>query len=136
LPSLVAWSPASEAARLGAAGGAGRSVNVTRTGSRGEAREAAHGMPGAPAVFPSRERQRWAGPAGDGGTLPGEIVLRDGTKAWIWPLPPGDGAVLRGGFAALSDRSRYRRFLSSVPELTEPMLRRLVDEVDGITTWR
>jgi hypothetical protein len=71
-----------------------------------------------------------------GGALPGEIVLRDGTPALIWPLLPSDRAVLREGFAALSDRSRYRRFLSSTPELTEPMSRRLVDDVDGITTWR
>jgi acetyltransferase len=64
-------------------------------------------------------------------TLPGEILLTDGTPVLIWPLLPTDRAVLREGFAALSERSRYRRFLSATPELTEPMLRRLVDDVDG-----
>jgi GNAT superfamily N-acetyltransferase len=67
-----------------------------------------------------------------GGALPGELVLRDGTPAMIWPLLPSDRAMLREGFAALSERSRYLRFLSSIPELTEPMLQRLVEKVDGI----
>jgi GNAT superfamily N-acetyltransferase len=47
-------------------------------------------------------------------------------------LLPSDRAVLREGFAALSDRSRYRRFLSPVRELTDPMLERLVGDVDGV----
>jgi RimJ/RimL family protein N-acetyltransferase len=68
----------------------------------------------------------------DASTLPGETVLRDGTPALIWPLLSTDRAGLREGFAALSDASRYRRFLSSRTELTEPMLLRLIDGVDGI----
>jgi RimJ/RimL family protein N-acetyltransferase len=72
-------------------------------------------------------------PQGNGsGGLPGEIRLRDGTPALIWPVLPSDRKVLREGFAGLSDRTRYRRFLSAVPQLTEPMLRRLVDDVDGV----
>lgn len=59
-------------------------------------------------------------------------MLRDGTPALIWPLLPSDRATVREGFIALSDRSRYQRFLSAMPDLTEPVLRRLVDEVDGI----
>lgn len=95
-------------------------------------REAGHGMPDHPAVFLQGDHWQRASAPHDGGVLPGEIVLRDGTPALIWPLLPTDRAVVREGFAALSDRSRYRRFLSSTPNLTEPMLRRLVDEVDSI----
>lgn len=66
------------------------------------------------------------------GTAPTEALLRDGTPALIWPLLPNDRAALRRGFAELSDRSRYRRFLSPTPELTDRLLRHLVEGVDGV----
>jgi RimJ/RimL family protein N-acetyltransferase len=71
-------------------------------------------------------------PADDDTVLVEELVLRDGTPAMIWPLLPSDRAMLSEGFAALSAKSRYQRFLSPLPSLTEPALRRLVDDVDGI----
>jgi RimJ/RimL family protein N-acetyltransferase len=61
-----------------------------------------------------------------------EVLLRDGTPALIWPLLPNDRAALLKGFAELSDRSRYRRFLSPTPELTDRLLKHLVDDVDGV----
>jgi RimJ/RimL family protein N-acetyltransferase len=65
-------------------------------------------------------------------SFPSEVLLRDGTPALIWPLLPTDRAALRDGFAELSDRSRYRRFLSAVPELTDSLLAHLVEDVDGV----
>lgn len=59
-----------------------------------------------------------------------EVVLRDGTPAVAWPLLATDRAALRDGFASLSPDSRYRRFLSGVPRLSESALRVLVDAVD------
>lgn len=61
-----------------------------------------------------------------------EAVLRDGTRACIWPLLPGDRQALREGFELLSVSSRDHRFLAGVPHLTEHLLDHLVDEVDGI----
>ena len=61
-----------------------------------------------------------------------EVTLRDGTSAFIWPLLHQDRQALRDGFAALSAQSRHDRFLSSVRQLSESMLRVLVDEVDGV----
>ena len=61
-----------------------------------------------------------------------ETGLGDGTRALILPLLPGDREAIRDGFEHLSHESRNRRFLSSVPHLTEGMLDHLVDEVDGV----
>lgn len=61
----------------------------------------------------------------------GGVRLADGTAVALRPLGPGDGKMLAAGFDRLSDRSRYRRFLSPVPRLTSSMLDFLTS-VDGI----
>ena len=60
----------------------------------------------------------------------GRLRLADGTDIAVRPLLPGDGALLAAGFERLSSRSRYRRFLSPVPRLTDSMLAFLTS-VDG-----
>jgi len=64
--------------------------------------------------------------------LPGELALRDGTPALIWPLLPSDARTLREGFRHLSPQSRRSRFLSPLDDLDEAMLERLVGGVDGV----
>jgi RimJ/RimL family protein N-acetyltransferase len=61
-----------------------------------------------------------------------EVVLRDGTHAYVWPVLPTDRAGLAEGYRRLDAESRYQRFLSSVPELSRKMLDHLVDGVDGV----
>jgi RimJ/RimL family protein N-acetyltransferase len=61
-----------------------------------------------------------------------EVTLPDGTAALIWPLLDTDRDLLRRGFADLSPESRRQRFLTSLPELSDAMLRLLVDDVDGV----
>lgn len=61
-----------------------------------------------------------------------ELLLRDGTPAMIWTLSPNDGQGLQENFKGLSRESRYNRFLSTVANLSDGMLRRLVDDVDGL----
>lgn len=64
--------------------------------------------------------------------LPVAAVLRDGTPAVVRAGgAPGDRDLLLAGFEQFSAASRYHRFLTVVPTLTEGMLHRLVDEVDG-----
>jgi acetyltransferase len=65
-------------------------------------------------------------------TLPGELALRDGTPALIWPLLPSDARTLREGFRHLSPQSRRSRFLSPLDDLDEAMIERLVGGVDGV----
>jgi RimJ/RimL family protein N-acetyltransferase len=60
----------------------------------------------------------------------GHLRVADGTDIALRPLRPGDGALLAAGFERLSTRSRYRRFLSPVPRLTDSMLTYLTS-VDG-----
>jgi GNAT superfamily N-acetyltransferase len=55
--------------------------------------------------------------------------LRDGTRVRIRPIEPGDKRAILEGFEQLSDESRYRRFLTPTPRLTESQLRYLT-EVD------
>ena len=57
--------------------------------------------------------------------------LRDGTPARIWPLLTTDANGLRAAFDGLSPASRRSRFLNTITELDETMLRRLIDDVDG-----
>ena len=64
--------------------------------------------------------------------LPGELSLRDGTPAMIWPLLPTDGQALREMFRRLSPESRQRRFLSALSDLDDAMIQRLVGGVDGV----
>jgi GNAT superfamily N-acetyltransferase len=60
----------------------------------------------------------------------GRLRLADGTDIALRPLRAGDGGLLAAGFERLSNRSRYRRFLSPVPHLTDSMLAFLTS-VDG-----
>ena len=64
--------------------------------------------------------------------LPGEFFLQDGTPALIWPLLPTDAETLRDIFRRLSPESRQHRFLQVLDQLDDPMIRRLVDSVDGV----
>lgn len=61
----------------------------------------------------------------------GRVRLADGTGVALRPLRPGDGPLLETGFGRLSARSRYRRFLAPVPQLTPSMLTFLTS-VDGV----
>jgi RimJ/RimL family protein N-acetyltransferase len=61
----------------------------------------------------------------------GRLRLADGTLVTLRPFRPGDGSLLVAGFARLSPESRYRRFLTPMPRLTDSMLAFLTS-VDGI----
>lgn len=60
----------------------------------------------------------------------GRIRLADGTGVALRPLLPGDSNLLVAGFDRLSARSRYNRFLTPVPHLTDSILAFLTS-VDG-----
>ncbi len=83
------------------------------------------------AIVAHQSGETLARPA-SGQVLPGEFVLQDGTPAMIWPLLPTDAETLREGFRRLSPVSRQRRFLATLGELDDPMIRLLVDSVDGV----
>lgn len=59
------------------------------------------------------------------------VHLRDGTEAVVVPLVPANREALQQEYARLSAETRFDRFLAAVPELTDSMLDRLVDDVDG-----
>jgi len=61
-----------------------------------------------------------------------ELALRDGTAAYVWPIVPSDRAATAAYYEALEDLSKYHRFLSSVPRLSNQQLTHLVDGVDGV----
>jgi RimJ/RimL family protein N-acetyltransferase len=50
----------------------------------------------------------------------------------VWSLSPNDARGLRENYRHLSPEARYSRFLSGVSDLSDEMLRRLVDDVDGV----
>ena len=56
-----------------------------------------------------------------------EATLRDGSRVEVRPLRRSDAQLLLRGFERLSEESRYRRFLCSMPELSESMVRNLTD---------
>jgi len=56
-----------------------------------------------------------------------ETELRDGSRVKVRPVRKADAALLLRGFQRLSEESRYRRFLCSMPELSEAMVRYLTD---------
>lgn len=58
-------------------------------------------------------------------------VLADGTRVIIRPIEAGDGEKLQAAFERLSPESRYRRFFTAMPRLSEAMLLHLLD-VDGV----
>jgi GNAT superfamily N-acetyltransferase len=56
-----------------------------------------------------------------------EVALRDGSRVEIRAVGPTDKSGLASGFERLSERSRYRRFLSPTPELTPRQLAYFTD---------
>jgi RimJ/RimL family protein N-acetyltransferase len=60
------------------------------------------------------------------------VRLRDGTKAVILPFRPVPRAAIEKAYDELSPESRFHRFLSSAPHLTDSMFHHLVEEVDGV----
>ena len=52
-----------------------------------------------------------------------EFAIRDGSAVVVRPIEPGDKDTLADGFAQLSARSRYTRFLAPTDRLTTAMLR-------------
>ena len=58
------------------------------------------------------------------------VSLRDGTRAVLRLVRPDDKALLRAGFEHLSPRSRYYRFFTPKPRLSDDEVRYLT-EVDG-----
>jgi RimJ/RimL family protein N-acetyltransferase len=60
------------------------------------------------------------------------FLLPDGTPARLRALVAGDRQLLRDMYAALSQASRYRRFLATLPWLPEPTLDYLLGTVDQI----
>jgi len=61
--------------------------------------------------------------------VPARLTLLDGSTVRVRPIRPGDKQRLLEGFERLSPESRYRRFLSPVPRLSDRALRYLT-EVD------
>ena len=55
------------------------------------------------------------------------IALRDRSRVRIRRLRDSDSELLLRGFRRLSPESRYRRFLTPTPELSERTLRYLVE---------
>ncbi|MHA6784102.1 N-acetyltransferase family protein [Pseudonocardia saturnea] len=65
--------------------------------------------------------------------LPARVLaLRSGGQVWVRPIEPADGPELRRAFEHLSAQSRYRRFFTGMPTLSDALVRRLteVDHVD------
>lgn len=60
---------------------------------------------------------------------PVKVELRDGSAALIRPIEPGDWNTLRTAFEHLSEHSRYQRFLTPMPRLSNAMVDYLT-EVD------
>jgi RimJ/RimL family protein N-acetyltransferase len=60
------------------------------------------------------------------------VRLRDGTAAVVVPLLHANREALHQEYARLSAETRFDRFLSPVPELSDTMLHHLVDDVDGV----
>jgi RimJ/RimL family protein N-acetyltransferase len=58
------------------------------------------------------------------------VRLRDGTLAVIVPLLPANREALEQEYERLSPETRFGRFLTAMPRLSEQMLEHLVDEVD------
>lgn len=61
-----------------------------------------------------------------------ELRLRDGSLAMTWALLPTDREGVRAEYEHLSPESQRHRFLTPVPHLSDTLLDRLVDDVDGV----
>src|SRR3954454_4896794 len=59
--------------------------------------------------------------AAQGGPRHGEadVVLREGKTAHIRPIGPGDAELLVEFYGRVSDRSKYYRFFSPMPNLSD-----------------
>jgi GNAT superfamily N-acetyltransferase len=55
------------------------------------------------------------------------VTLRDGAEIVVRPVAARDGDLLRAGFERLSPQSRYRRFLTAMPELSPSAVAYLTD---------
>ena len=55
------------------------------------------------------------------------VVLRDGTCVTVRPVETTDAAELQRAFALLSERSRYLRFMTGTPRLSDRVARALTD---------
>ncbi len=64
----------------------------------------------------------------------GDVLLRDGRTAHIRPIRPEDDELLVEFYARVSDESKYYRFFSPMPVLSERDVRRFthVDHVDRV----
>src|SRR5579871_1900124 len=60
-------------------------------------------------------------------TLGAPIVLRDGSRVRVRQGQASDAELLLRGFARLSSQSRYRRFLTPMPELDQKKVGYLTD---------
>jgi len=61
-----------------------------------------------------------------------EVRLRDGSLGLTCALIPEDRQRLAEAYDLLSPESKFDRFLTGVPHLSDAMLDRLVDGVDGV----
>jgi RimJ/RimL family protein N-acetyltransferase len=68
----------------------------------------------------------------DSTKLGDQFLLADGTRARLRALVAGDRQLLEQMYTALSPASRYGRFLSTPPRLTEPILDHLINTVDQV----
>ena len=62
---------------------------------------------------------------------PVELPLRDGRRVTLRPVQPDDKFELQAFLKRLSEQSRYSRFMSSMRELSSPMLERAVNPESG-----
>ena len=74
----------------------------------------------------------WPTSAHDDVPAPEEFSLRDGTRVWIRPILPSDRELHAVNYERLSADSKFHRFLTPMTHLSEEMLTRLVDDVDGV----
>ena len=58
--------------------------------------------------------------------LEGQITLRDGTQLQVRPIRPDDLEREKAFFHALSERSRFQRFMHAITDLSPELLRRFV----------
>jgi GNAT superfamily N-acetyltransferase len=63
-----------------------------------------------------------------------DVLLRDGKTAHIRPIQPGDADLMVDFYSRVSDESKYYRFFSPMPNLSERDLQRFthVDYVDRV----
>jgi RimJ/RimL family protein N-acetyltransferase len=66
--------------------------------------------------------------SGMGGIVPeAEVTLRDGSRVLVRPVEPGDKELFRRGWERFGEESRYRRFMSAKPGLSERELTYFTD---------